>query len=55
MVNTHTLGSERGLTFWRPQPPLGYAITGDCAVPGSAQPSFQVRLLPGKLLFSVLD
>ncbi|KAK9815130.1 hypothetical protein WJX73_008307 [Symbiochloris irregularis] len=42
MVNTHTLGSERGLTFWRPQPPVGYAMTGDCAVPGSAQPTFQV-------------
>lgn len=42
VVSTHVLGNDQGLTFWRPQPPLGYAITGDCAVAGDAQPTFQV-------------
>lgn len=47
VVITHVLGEDRGLTFWRPQPPLGYAIVGDCAVAGSAQPTFQVSSRAG--------
>lgn len=30
------------VTFWRPLPPIGYAVLGDCVMLGSAQPSFQV-------------
>lgn len=41
--DAHVLGGERGVTIWRPQPPLGYAILGDCITAGSTQPAFQVR------------
>ena len=43
--DAHVLGSERGVTFWRPQAPIGYAILGDCITPGSAQPTFQVSIV----------
>ena len=36
------VGTAPGVTFWRPLPPIGYAILGDCVMLGSAQPSFQV-------------
>ena len=42
-MDTNILSSERGLTFWRPKPPIGYASLGDCVTTGTAQPSFQVR------------
>ena len=41
-MDTNTLGSERGLTFWRPRPPIGYASLGDCVTTGTMQPTFQV-------------
>ncbi|KAK9819963.1 hypothetical protein WJX72_004515 [[Myrmecia] bisecta] len=41
-VDTSVLGEERGLTFWRPQAPIGYAILGDCMTSGKKQPTFQV-------------
>ena len=41
-MDTNTLGSERGLTFWRPRPPVGYASLGDCVTTGTMQPTFQV-------------
>ena len=41
--DVHVLGSERGVTFWRPQAPIGYAVLGDCITAGSAQPTFQVH------------
>lgn len=44
--DAHVLGSERGVTFWRPQAPIGYAVLGDCITAGSTQPTFQVALLP---------
>ena len=44
-MDTDVLGAERGVTFWRPQAPLGYAVVGDCVTAGSAQPTFQVRFL----------
>ena len=40
--DAHVLGSERGVTFWRPQAPIGYATLGDCITAGSTQPTFQV-------------
>ena len=43
--DAHVLGSERGVTFWRPQAPIGYAILGDCITAGSTQPTFQVAAL----------
>ncbi len=42
IMDTNILSSERGLTFWRPKPPIGYASLGDCVTTGTAQPSFQV-------------
>ena len=42
LLNMHALGEEGELTFWRPQPPVGYAILGDCAIAGTSQPTFQV-------------
>jgi vacuolar protein sorting-associated protein 13A/C len=42
-LDTNVLGSQRGLTFWRPQPPTGYACLGDCATTGTMQPAFQAR------------
>lgn len=42
--DAHVLGSERGVTFWRPQAPIGYAVLGDCITAGSTQPTFQVGL-----------
>ncbi len=43
--DAHVLGSERGVTFWRPQAPIGYAVLGDCITAGSAQPTFQVCIV----------
>ena len=43
--DAHVLGSERGVTFWKPQAPTGYAILGDCITAGTAQPTFQVGRL----------
>ena len=45
LVNTHTLGREQGLTFWRPQTPSGYAALGDCVTGGISQPTFQVHTI----------
>ena len=42
IMDTNILSPERGLTFWRPKPPIGYASLGDCVTTGTAQPSFQV-------------
>ena len=42
VLNTDILGSNKGLTFWRPQPSTGYAVFGDCVTAGSGQPAFQV-------------
>lgn len=42
IMDTNTLGSERGLTFWRPRLPIGYASLGDCVTTGTMQPTFQV-------------
>ena len=42
--DAHVLGSDRGVTFWRPQAPNGYAVLGDCITAGSTQPTFQVCL-----------
>ena len=44
LLNMHALGEEGELTFWRPQPPVGYAILGDCAIAGTSQPTFQVPM-----------
>jgi hypothetical protein len=41
-MDTNILGSERGLTFWRPRPPIGYVSLGDCVTTGTMQPTFQV-------------
>ena len=41
-LDTLLVGAAQGLTFWRPLPPIGYAILGDCVTAGSAQPTFQV-------------
>ena len=40
------VGSDAGVTFWRPQPPIGYGVLGDCATSGDAQPTFQARQPP---------
>ena len=45
VLNTDVLGSNKGLTFWRPQPSTGYAVFGDCVTADNAQPAFQVRPL----------
>ena len=43
LLDTDVLAGSRGLTFWRPQPPVGYAVLGDCVTAGTAyQPTFQV-------------
>ena len=42
VLDTNVLGSQRGLSFWRPQAPPGYAPLGDCVTTGTAQPAFQV-------------
>lgn len=42
IMDTAVLGTERGLTFWRPRPPIGYAALGDCVTTGTMQPTFQV-------------
>ncbi|KAK9908805.1 hypothetical protein WJX75_003140 [Coccomyxa subellipsoidea] len=42
VMDTSVLAAERGLTFWRPQPPIGYASLGDCVTTGTMQPTFQV-------------
>ena len=43
LLDTDVLAGRRGLTFWRPQPPVGYAVLGDCVTAGtSQQPTFQV-------------
>lgn len=36
-------GAVLGVTFWRPMPPIGYAVLGHCASRDADQPSFQVR------------
>lgn len=38
-----TPAKQKGMTFWRPNPPAGFAATGDCVTAGSSQPSFQVQ------------
>ena len=35
-------GAVLGVTFWRPMPPIGYAVLGHCATRDADQPSFQV-------------
>jgi hypothetical protein len=45
-MDTSVLAAERGLTFWRPQPPIGYASLGDCVTTGTMQPTFQVISYP---------
>lgn len=45
-MDTSVLAAERGLTFWRPQPPIGYASLGDCVTTGTMQPTFQVISCP---------
>jgi hypothetical protein len=42
VLEAKLVGTAPGITFWRPLPPIGYAILGDCVMLGSAQPSFQV-------------
>ena len=43
ILETNPLGFERGLTFWRPRPPIGYAALGDCVTTGTMQPTYQVQ------------
>ena len=45
-TDAHVLGSDRGITVWRPQAPIGYAILGDCITDGGSQPTFQVCICP---------
>lgn len=45
-LDAKLVGSAPGVTFWRPLPLIGYAILGDCATLGSAQPTFQVQISP---------
>ena len=45
VLDTNVLGSQRGLSFWRPQAPTGYACLGDCVTTGTMQPAFQVPQL----------
>lgn len=46
-LDAKLVGAAPGVTFWRPLPPIGYAVLGDCVTAGPAQPSFQVRLHSG--------
>lgn len=39
-------GAMLGVTFWRPLPPIGYAVLGHCAARDADQPSFQVTHIP---------
>ena len=43
VLDTDILGVNKGLTFWRPQPSIGYAVFGDCVTAGNGQPAFQVQ------------
>ena len=53
LLDTDVLAGSRGLTFWRPQPPVGYAVLGDCVTAGTAhQPAFQVCPVEPQLLVS---
>lgn len=33
------LGSDKGVTLWRPQPPMGYAVCGDVLTAGASAPT----------------
>jgi vacuolar protein sorting-associated protein 13A/C len=39
------IGSDKGVTVWRPQPPMGYALVGDVLSAGHGQPDHQVTAI----------
>ena len=46
-MNQRAAGSytpDLGVTFWRPLPPMGYAVLGHCATQNGQQPAFQVAM-----------
>eukprot|EP00884_Botryococcus_braunii_P010315 jgi/Botrbrau1/19285/Bobra.0073s0028.1 len=42
LAEPHVIGTDSGVTFWRPQAPTGYAPLGDCITRGDRQPTYQV-------------